>query len=273
MSVNDKMTGNLLTIFVVLILLNGWMYLQQPAMIFFPFGDLQQTPVNLGYKYEDVYLKTGDDLQLHGWYIPHKNSKKTVLFFHGNAGNISHRLDSIKIFHELGLNVFIIDYRGYGKSEGKPSEQGLYSDAQAAWQYLIEKKQLDKNNIILFGRSIGGTVATNLAARVQPAGLIVESTFSSARDMANKLLPVISYVLYLRYRFNSVEQIKQVTSPVLVMHSPDDEIIPFKLGEKVYQAANEPKSFFKMRGDHNAGFILSQPEYQQALRQFLLTLG
>jgi fermentation-respiration switch protein FrsA (DUF1100 family) len=256
---------------VALLVFNGMMFMQQSSMIFFPYAHLEQTPGDWGLQYQDVNLTTSDGIQLHGWYIPHADSSKVLLFFHGNAGNISHRGASIEIFHRLGLNVFIIDYRGYGKSQGDPDEAGLYRDADAAWQYLTQQIGIDKDKIIIFGRSLGGAVATRLAAEVHPAALILESTFSSARDMAKSLFPIIYRLLIFRYRFNSMSTIKQINCPLLVMHSPDDEIIPFHVGEKLYNAANEPKRLIKMKGDHNNGFLLSQPAYEQSLRTFINT--
>ncbi len=252
-----------------LALLNSCMYLQQPSMIFFPYAKLGQTPTEWGLAYEDVFLNTEDGVRLHGWYIPRHGSRQALLFFHGNAGNISHRGTSVEIFHRLGLNVFIFDYRGYGKSQGKPDEKGLYKDARAAWRYLISEQNFGQKEIILFGRSLGGAVAAELATEIQPGGLILESTFSSARDMANAIFPVLSRLIVLRYDFNTVAHIRRVTSPVLVLHSPDDEIIPSRLGEKVFQAANEPKSFVKMRGGHNNGILMSQPDYERALGAFV----
>ena len=223
-----------------------------------------------GLAYEDVFLDTDDGIRLHGWYIPgHRESKQTLLFFHGNAGNISHRRASIEIFHRLGLNVFIFDYRGYGKSQGKPDEKGLYKDARAAWHYLTHERGFDQEDIILFGRSLGGAVAAELATEIQPAGLILESTFSSAKDVANAVSPIRSRLFFLRFDFNTAAYAKRVSCPVLVLHSPDGEIIPFRLGEKVFQSANEPKSFVKMRGDHNSGFFMSQPDYERALSAFV----
>lgn len=275
---------------VGLILLNGFMYWQQASMTFFPHANIQQTPQAWGLTYDDVTLTASDGVRLHGWFIPHANAKsgnieindvslnnskpnsgtqKTLLFFHGNAGNISHRRSSIEIFHRLGLNVFIIGYRGYGNSEGQPDEQGLYKDARAAWDYLIQQRDINANNIIVFGRSLGGAVAAQLAAEVQPGALILESTFSSARDMANAIFPVLSRLIFLRYDFNTVAGISQVTSPVLILHSPDDEIVPISLGKNIYQAANQPKSFSLMRGGHNDGLLMSQPEYEQVLKEFI----
>ncbi len=238
-------------------------------MVFFPSTTLVQTPENWGLIYEDVFLETKDGVHLHSWFIPHPDATQTLLFFHGNAGNISHRGKSVEIFHRLGLNVFILGYRGYGESQGKPSETGLYKDALSAWHYLLEERSLNPQDIILFGRSLGGSIAAELATEVQPGGLILESTFSSARDMADIILPLISRLVYLRYEFDTLTKLTQITVPVLILHSPDDEIIPFRLGEKTYQAANEPKTFVIMKGGHNNGFLMSQPDYEQAFHTFI----
>ncbi len=265
----NRLIKNILLLLLGLVLLNGCMYLQQSSMIFFPYATLDQTPAEWGLVYEDVFLDTEDGVRLHGWYIPRHGSKQALLFFHGNAGNISHRGASVEIFHRLGLNVFIFDYRGYGKSQGKPDEKGLYKDARAAWRYLSKEREFGQEEIILFGRSLGGAVAAKLAAEIQPGGLILESTFSSAKDVANAVFPILSRLIFLRYDFDTAAHIRRVACPVLVLHSPDDEIIPFRLGEKVFQAANEPKSFVKMRGDHNSGILMSQPDYERALGAFV----
>ncbi|MCG6935442.1 MAG: alpha/beta hydrolase, partial [Proteobacteria bacterium] len=186
------MLSSIFILLVVLLILNGWLYLQQPGMIFFPQRVLDATPEDWGFDYENVSLQTVDGLRLHGWFIPRPGSDRVVLFFHGNAGNISHRGDSVAIFHRLGLNVFIFDYRGYGQSEGSPGEAGLARDAVTAWEYLQQMRGYNRDKIIVFGRSLGGTVATRLAARVKPGALIVESTFSSARDMAGRIFPLVS---------------------------------------------------------------------------------
>jgi len=260
-------------ILVFLLVLNLAMFFYQPHMVFFPTRSINETPRNWGLKYEDVFLRTADNIQLHGWYIPHPNAKLTLLFFHGNAGNITHRGDSIKIFHRLGFNVFIPDYRGYGRSEGKPSEIGVYEDAHSAWHYLLSARGQQRENIIIFGRSLGGAVATNLAMDVQPGALILESVFSSARDMAKSSLPGLSHVIFLRFKFDLISMIKQVHCPLLVMHSLDDEIIPYKLGKKVFLAANSPKILMQLQGSHNIGFLQSQPNYEHNLENFILMLG
>ena len=267
--VKETMTSYVIILALGLLLLNVFMYLQQPGMTFYPTRDLEQTPADWALDYDDVTLNTADNVQLHGWYVPAPQSQQVVLFFHGNAGNISHRGVSIALFHRLGLNVLIIDYRGYGKSKGKADEQGLYQDAAAAWRYLTEEKGFTNNRILIFGRSLGGAVAARLAAGVQARGLMLESTLSSARDFARTAFPILSRLVMNRYDFNTAEIIRQVDYPVLVLHSPDDELIPFHLGEKIYQSAHEPKHFIRMRGDHNNGFLESQPEYEQEIDRWL----
>ncbi len=267
--VKQTMTSFVIYALAGLLMLNLLMYFQQPMMIFYPMGKLYQTPADWGLEYEDVVFEAEDGVQLHGWFVPSDASEHALLFFHGNAGNISHRRDSIEIFHRLGLNVFIFDYRGYGRSGGRPSEQGLYRDASAAWRFLTEDKQFAPGEIILFGRSLGGAVAARLAADVQARGLILESTLSSAREFARDVFKVLSRLVVIRYDFNTAQHLQQVTAPVLVLHSPEDEIMPFHLGKKVYASANQPKRFVQMRGDHNSGFYLSQPEYELALAGWL----
>ncbi|MEY6433494.1 alpha/beta hydrolase [Thioalkalicoccus limnaeus] len=252
-----------------LVLLNGLMFLAQPSMVFMPHSRIHATPGDWRMSYEDVWFTATDGVELHGWYIPAPVPRGTLLFLHGNAGNISHRRDSIAIFRRLGLNVFILDYRGYGQSRGAPSERGLYADALGAWIYLTEERGIPADDIVIFGRSLGAIVATHLASQVDSRALIVESGFTSAADMARHSFPVLSSLVFLRFDFDAVGRIAHVDAPVLVLHSPDDEIIPYELGRKLYAAAREPKEFVALRGDHNSGFLRSQPAYEQSLAAFL----
>ena len=264
-----RMSSYLLSLLIGLLIINVWMYLQQPNMTFFPMAELEDTPANWGLAYEDVHFKSADGVALHGWYLPHTGSRQVLLFFHGNAGNISHRCDSLAVFHRLGLNVLIIDYRGYGQSEGTPSEQGLYRDAMAAWHYLVDEKGFAGNQVVIHGRSLGGAIATDLASKVSARGLILESTFSSAGDFSRLVFPVLSRLVVRRYQFNSAEKISRINAPLLAMHSPDDEIVPYSLGERLFKAASEPKQFSTLRGDHNSGYVISQPEYENEIAEWL----
>lgn len=249
--------------------LNLIYYVQQPRMLFFPTRDLQQTPADWGVAYEDVYLRSSNNNRIHGWYLPNEKSNRVILFLHGNGGNISHRGDSLMIFSRLGLNVLIIDYQGYGRSEGDPGEEEFDDDARAAFNELVEKRGFRKENIIVFGRSLGGAVASRLAAEMQPGAVILESTFSSISDMAERFFPLMSRFVVQRYRFNTINQVQAIRSPILVLHSRSDEIIPFASGEQVYLAANKPKLFVELTGDHNSGFLKTQPGYEQVLAKFL----
>ena len=269
----SKMSDWLILPLVGILVLNGLMYFAQPGMIFFPWRTLDATPADWGLDYEEVTLHTDDRVALHGWYIPREDARLVVLFLHGNAGNISHRRESIEIFHRLGASVFIFDYRGYGQSGGSPSEAGLYRDAAAAWRYLTGARGKHPADIVIFGRSLGGAVAAQLASEVTAGGVILESAFNSARDFAHTVFPLLSRLVYLRYNFNAARALARTRSPVLVLHSPDDEIMPFALGRRLYEAAPEPKRFVTLRGDHNTGFLASRPQYDQALQEFLAAIG
>jgi fermentation-respiration switch protein FrsA (DUF1100 family) len=253
-------------------LLNGFMFLLQPGMVFYPFAGLDATPRDWGLDYQDVSITTSDGVELHGWLVPRPGAQRVLLFFHGNAGNISHRGDSIRIFHRLGLDVLIIDYRGYGSSQGSPSEQGLYRDARATWSWLTRERGYAPADVVIFGRSLGAVVAAHQASETQPGGLILESGFSSARDASRAIFPVLSWLVVGRYDFDAARALRRVGCPVLVLHSPEDEIIPYRLGRKLYEAAREPKQFVELRGGHNDGFLVSQPQYEEALDEFLESL-
>lgn len=257
-----------------------WLF--QDRLLFHPMRALAQTPTQWGLEYRDIRFQASDGMDLHGWLIPSRTVPRrephTLLFLHGNAGNISHRGSSILLFDALGLDVFIFDYRGFGQSDGsRPSERGIHADADGAWRWLVEREGLTPDQIVIFGRSLGGAAASRLAA-VQseagspPAALILESTFADLGEMARHHYPVLAHLVPLRYRFPSAEHVPKVRAPVLVLHSPDDEIIPFDQGRQLFDAAPEPKRFVTLRGGHNDGFLLSQPGYQQALADFLRTL-
>jgi fermentation-respiration switch protein FrsA (DUF1100 family) len=252
---------------LILILLAGIRFVL-PLFVFMPTARLDYTPAALNFHFEDVTLTTSDNVRLHGWYIPVPNARATLLFFHGNAGNISHRLSSIKIFHDLGLSVFILDYRGYGKSEGRATIDGTKLDALAAWQWLTEDKEIPADKIVAFGRSLGGAIAMELTRSATPGALILESTFSSLSDMAPFPASVAPLLLGGDF-WNSVDTAADLIVPTLCIHSPKDEIVPYNQGRRVYEAVAGEKTFLEIQGDHNSGFVQSLEVYYAGLDSFL----
>lgn len=247
------------------------LYFMQSRMLYLPEmpgRTLDLTPADVGMDYHDVALTASDNVTLHGWFIGDLSSR-VLLFFHGNAGNISHRLDSIRQFRDLGLSVFIIDYRGYGRSEGRPTEKGLYRDADAAWQYLTAERGKAASEIIIFGRSLGASVASRLAAQHRPLALIVESAFTSVPDIAQDLYPWLPARWLSRLSHATHDFVREVHCPVLVIHSRDDEIIPFHHGEAIFASANEPRTLLAIRGTHNDGFLADERAYIQGIATFL----
>jgi fermentation-respiration switch protein FrsA (DUF1100 family) len=234
-----------------------------------PGRELEATPAAIGLDYEEARIEASDGVRLHGWFVPAGNPRGTLLFFHGNAGNVSHRLDSIRLYHDLRLSVLILDYRGYGRSEGSPTEPGTRRDARAAWDYLVEQRNISPASIILFGRSLGAAVAAELARERQPGALILESAFTSVPDVAQEAYWYLPARWLSRFEYKTVDYVRQVSAPVLTIHSEDDEIIPYHHGQSVFEAANEPKRFLTLRGGHNTGFILSEAEYRQGIDAFL----
>lgn len=254
------------------ILLLALIFLFQSRLIYFPIKKISMIPSQAGLRYEEIIYKTKDNEKIAAWYIPTPEAKGVILFCHGNAGNISHRIDSIKIFYQLKLSTFIFDYRGYGKSTGKTTEKGTYMDVEGAWDFLVKKRKISPDEIIIFGRSIGGSIASWLAQKHIPRGLIVESSFTSIPDLGAKLYPIFPVKLLSRFKYNTSEYLKKINCPVLIIHSLDDELIPFNNGQKLYDSALSPKEFLKIRGSHNEGFILSEQLYITGLQKFISTL-
>lgn len=237
--------------------------------IYFPVRKIHLTPKEIGLEFEDVYFFSSDGVKLNGWYIPAREARATVLFCHGNAGNISDRIDVIYLFYKLGLSVFIFDYRGYGRSQGKPTEEGLYLDAQAGYKYLIEKQNLKEESIVVYGKSIGANVAVELCSKIKTAALISESAFTSALEMGKKLFPFLPLKWLISIKFDALSKIKNITVPKLIIHSEEDKIIPFRHGRKLFEAAPEPKEFYPMRGGHNEALFLAKEAFVNKIDLFL----
>ncbi len=250
-------------------------YFMQGRMLYLadvPGRTLSMTPTDVGMDFQDVSISTTDGVMLHGWFIAGRSSR-VLLFFHGNAGNISHRLDSIAQFQELGLSVLIIDYRGYGQSTGRTTERGIYRDADAAWHYLIDDRGIVANDIVIFGRSLGASVASHLASEYQPLALIVESSFTSIPDIAQDIYPWLPVRWLSRLSHATRDYVRDVRCPILIIHSRDDEIIPFHHGEAIFASANEPRTLLTIRGTHNDAFLLDERAYVAGLRTFLAGLS
>ena len=255
------------------------LYFGQSNMVFMPSKDVIETPKSIGLKFEDVQLNTKDNVNLSAWFVPAKDNnpigKAVILFCHGNGGNISNRISYLPIFKDLGLATFLFDYRGYGKSEGQPSEEGTYKDVEAAWLYLTQERKIPPQKIIIYGESLGGAIASYIAqttAQQNPqnsaAGLILASTFTSISDRAAELYPFLPIRLLSKFSYNSIERLPNIKIPVLIIHSTEDEIIPFHHGEKNFQVANAPKKLVKLRGDHNGGFLDSLETYRNGINEF-----
>ncbi|MCS4158897.1 alpha/beta hydrolase [Salinibacter ruber] len=257
----------------------GLAFAFQDQLLFQPSDRLRATPDDAGMPYETVHLNTEDGETLHGWWIPvpdvsretslGASAKQTLLFFHGNAGNISGRLESVEQFRRLGLNVLIVDYRGYGQSTGTPSEAGLYRDAAACWRHLTETRGLAPQHIVVFGRSMGGGPATWIASRNRPGAVILESVFTSVPDVGAHHYPFLPVQTLATNQFDNASRVGAISAPLLSIHSRDDRIVPFELGRKVYEAAAAPKQFLEIEGGHNDGFLVSAEEYLRTIGDFL----
>jgi len=257
-------------IYIIICLL---LFIFQRHLIYFPDKTVFFNPNYINLKFEDIYFKTSDNISINGWLIPADSSKKIILFCHGNAGNISHRLESIQIFNRLELDVFIFDYRGFGKSEGSVSEEGTYQDVMGAWNFLISQKGYKPSQIIIFGRSLGSGVASWLARNVKPAGLILESSFTSITDVGASVYPFFPVRLLSRYHYSTRENLSYIDCPILFIHSKGDEIIPYRLGLENYKLAGEPKTFLEIEGSHNDGFMVSISKYIKGIDSFLNQLS
>ena len=258
----------IITIIVVVVLLFFFIRFIEKKSLYFPFKAIEATPEDIGLAYEDVTIKTGDGIQLTGWFIPSPNPRATILLSHGNGGNISHRLDKIKILHDLNLDILIYDYRGYGRSTGRPSESGLYTDAQAMYDYLMNEKKIPSQKIIAYGESLGSAVTIDLAGKRDIGAIIIESGFTSIYDMAKSVFLYVPQ-FFLSTRFDALEKMKRLTIPKLIMHSPEDKIVPYKQGRKLFEDAPEPKVFVKLKGGHNDGFLISGEVYIKSIDEFV----
>jgi fermentation-respiration switch protein FrsA (DUF1100 family) len=247
------------------------LYVFQDRLIYFPqMGrHIVSTPAASGIAYDDFTIRTEDAETLNVWWVPAPDPRGAVLLLPGNAGNISHRVEYALMFRRLGYNTLLLDYRGYGKSSGRPSEEGTYRDADAAWRWLTQTRAIPAREIVVFGESLGGGVSSWLASRYAPRALVLASTFTSAIDLGAELYPFLPVRLISRFRYDTLGRLAEVHVPVLVIHSRTDEVIPYSHGERLYAAANEPKAFLEIEGGHNDSAVFMRREWIDGLGAFL----
>ena len=249
-------------------------YFKQSSLVFLPEMErgFRASPSDIALPFTPLSLATEDGETLDGWFVPagaNSAARGLVIIFHGNAGNIGHRLDYLRMFHDLGLASLIIDYRGYGRSSGSPSEEGTYLDAAAAWRHATQVLGFASDRIVLFGESLGGGVAAKLATENRPAALVLASTFTSVPDMGAELYPLLPIRLLANIRYDTLARLPQITCPILVIHSSEDDIIPFSHGRRLFEAARSPKQFLRTTGGHNEGFVFAKESWIKQLEAFL----
>jgi fermentation-respiration switch protein FrsA (DUF1100 family) len=256
---------------LTLFLAGGCVEALESRFIFFPDKRIAETPRDRGLAYEEITFQTEDGLNLNGWWIPGTGSPLTILWFHGNGGNISHRLDNITLRHDLlGTNIFIFDYREYGRSEGRASEEGTYQDGEAAIRYLQSRRDIDPTKIVFLGESLGSAVAVEMATRHDCAALILESPFLSIPEMAKASFPFLPIGSFLQTRYDTLSKVGQVRAPLLIVHGENDEIVPFRHGQRLFEAAREPKEFYSIKGaHHNDLYLVGGTAYLETLDRFL----
>ena len=260
-----------------------WLRWCEPRMLYYPVREIDSTPDKLGLKYDDVTLVTSDGVHINGWFLPAPESPITnhqspitdhrppitILFFHGNAGNISHRFEKLDILHGLGVDVFIIDYRGYGRSEGTPTEDGTYRDARAAYEYLTKTRNRGPRTLVVYGESLGSAVAAELASKVDVGGLVLEEAFTSVADVGQRMFPFLPVRWCVRNRYDTLSKMPRIRAPVLIFHSRDDEFFDLRHAQRLFEAANDPKQLVELRGRHNDAFLTSAEAYRNGLKEFL----
>ncbi len=265
-------TGLLVIAGALVVFFAGLLWFMQDRMIFYPTGELDSNPADVGFeRYRDIMIATPSGEKIHAWYIEptEAGSDRAVLFCHGNGGNISHRLRTAQFLARLGAPILMFDYRGYGHSDGKPSEENCYEDARVAYDWLVSQQQFSPDRIVAFGRSLGGAVAVNLAAQVECGGLIVESALTSTAEMGRRMFFGLPIGFLVRHKFDALATIGDVSCPVLITHSPEDDIVPYEMGRRLFDAALEPKRFVRLRGTHNDRAYFDDPEYVDAVKEML----
>lgn len=246
-----------------------YLVLMERRLLFKPARTIVVTPSKLGVHFEDILITSAGGEKLHAWFVPAAANSKVILFCHGNNGNIGECLDTLSILHRLGYSTLLFDYRGYGKSSGVPTEQGVCQDALSVWQYLCAVRGFAADQIVVFGRSMGAAVATYLATQVTPRALVLESPFLSLPELGQHMYPYVPVRWLARIKFDNYARINQVHCPTLFIHSRDDELIPLRHGRQLYERYQGTKTFLEIRGRHADGYLSTGELYVSSLRDFL----
>ena len=264
----------LIAAFVAIMLFLRW---REPHMLYYPDRHIERTPDQVGLKYDDVTLTTSDGLKINGWFVhaldASRSPRATILFFHGNAGNISHRLEKLQTLADLGVDTFLIDYRGYGRSEGFPGEAGTYRDAEAVYSYILNTVHRSPNTVVVYGESLGSAVAVDLAVKHPVGGVIIEEAFTSVGDVGQKMFPFLPVRWLVRNKYDTLSKIGRINAPLLIFHSRDDEFFDIRHAQRLLAAAKEPKQLVELHGGHNDAFEVSAELYRKSLRDFLSSLS
>lgn len=244
-----------------------WVF--QARLVYLPAGPHEMSPADIGLEYAELELVAADDVRIHGWLVPAAEPRGALLFCHGNAGHIGHRLHALQTFHELGFTVLLFDYRGYGRSQGSPGEEGTYLDAVAAHDHLVREAGFAPSSICLYGESLGAAVAIELAGRRPVAALVIESAFTSIPKLGQELYRWLPVRWLARIRYDSAKKIHALDAALLVVHSPQDDIVPFAHGRRLFELAGEPKAFLETGGGHNDGGFLMRRDWVARVGEFL----
>ena len=240
------------------------------TFIFFPSRRLEATPLQMGLDFQECFFTSSDGLQLHGWYVPADRAAPVIMWFHGNGGNISHRLDYMARLHQIGLGVWIFDYRGYGLSQGRPSESGVYQDALAAYQHLCGSLAIPPERVVLLGRSLGGAVAADLATKVAARALILEAAFTKVGDMARHHYAWLPGKGLFAQKFDLTHRLPALKLPKLFIHGEQDEVVPFWMAEQLYELAPPPKELYPVpQAGHNDTYLIDGQRYFNRLKSFV----
>ena len=266
----NMIKGALLTLLAVMATVKILVLFGEERNLYIPAATITLTPKNIGLSYEDLYFKTEDRESLNGWFVAAKDAKITLLYFTGRGGNLSDTLPHIKFFNSMGVNVFSFDYRGFGNSSGKPNEQGLYRDGRAAFDYLLTRKDINKDKIIVYGKSLGGPVAADLCLNRKLAALILEGSFPSLKTYVGDMGGFLPTELLVSEKFNTIAKVKKIHIPKLIVHGMDDDVIPFPEGRLIFNNAALPKEFLPYDGGHDDEVFVTSDDYKNRLNKFFL---